>query len=90
MSKKTIKHPRELKRGTLVLVRTLDIEHDDFGWESVDVIAKRKPGTYSLVGWVVADHKHHIVIASVISSHGSTFCSVKLPKGAGMKVTRLA
>jgi len=81
---------KKLRRGDLVLVKTLDIEHDDYGWESVKVVAKRKPGTYSLVGWVVADKKLHIVIAAVVSSHGSTFCSVKLPKGPGLRVKRLA
>ena len=81
---------KKLKRGDLVLVRTMDIEHDDVGWTNVDVVAKWKPGTYSIVGWLVADRKRHIVVAAVISSHGSTFCSVKLPKGPGMHVTKLA
>lgn len=81
---------KKLKRGDLVLVRTMDIEHDDVGWTDVNKVAKFKPGTYSFVGWLVADKKRHIVLAAVVSSHGSTFCSVKLPKGLGMHVTKLA
>ena len=80
---------RQLKKGDLVMVRTLDIEHDDFGWEPSASVAKRKMGRYHFVGWVIALKRHYIVVSSVLSSQGSTFCSVRLPRSAGMKVTRV-
>ena len=79
---------KRLKKGQLVAVRTTDIEHDDYGWEPHMNAAKRKPGRYSFVGWVVADRKRHLILSAVVSGTGKTFCSYRLPKGPGMRVQK--
>ena len=80
---------KHLKKGTLVAVRTLDIEHDDYGWEPNKNAVRRKPGHYSFVGWVIADTKRCLILSAVVSHEGKTFCSYRLPKGPGMSVERL-
>ena len=79
----------KFKRGDLVYVETIDIEHEGRGWEDVNVIAKRKAGRYYFVGWVISDKKKFLSLAAVASSRGTAFCSVKLPKWAGMRTQKL-
>lgn len=80
-----------MKRGALVVVSMVDMEHDDFGWQPIAETRRRKAGRYQAVGWVVKTTRRFLVIAPVATREASaTFCAYRIPRGAIRSVRRIA
>ncbi|MBA3583025.1 MAG: hypothetical protein H0W36_00595 [Gemmatimonadetes bacterium] len=47
----------KLKSGDLIHVTTHDIEHGNEGWKSLKDVAREKPQTYEVVGWIVKERR---------------------------------